>query len=268
VIVLVILVIAVIGLASFLSPPVNNQPTQLERVLRATAFLASTYDSKVGLISETPHLDNFWLYSDNNLAVLALQKAGSSNSTLVAIANNISRTIEGYSKTLGSVENQYMILGGDWDASCVIQGSSNYGVTKIRNSSVMVRLTNESDTLLESDYADTAFLKAVCLQNHGDHNGALAELNQGWRFFDGTGFRDRAYNESQPPLYQTYKLALYVYASKLLSEPVDKSALGTLLRMQAQNGGFYSGYDSSFSHEGTDTNTETTSLAVLALSAV
>lgn len=35
--------------------------------------------------------------------------------------------------------------------------------------------------------------------------------------------------------------------------------------MQAQNGGFYTGYDSSYSPDGTLTNTETTSLAILAL---
>ena len=66
--------------------------------------------------------------------------------------------------------------------------------------------------------------------------------------------------------YQTYKLALYIYASKVLGYPVNQSAEEDMLRMQnTTSGGFYTGYDSNFSNNGTNTNVETTSLAILAL---
>ena len=37
------------------------------------------------------------------------------------------------------------------------------------------------------------------------------------------------------------------------------------MRMQAPDGGFYTGYDASYSTSGTSTNTETSRLAILAL---
>lgn len=65
-----------------------------------------------------------------------------------------------------------------------------------------------------------------------------------------------------------YKLALYVFTAGLLNQTVPLSALVNLARMQAPSGGFYTGYDANFSNDGTSTNTETTSLAIMALEAV
>jgi len=89
----------------------------------------------------------------------------------------------------------------------------------------------------------------------------MTAYEDGAKMFDGVGFRDLPYNQTHQ--YQTYKLALFVYASVVLDQPINVTALSTLLRMQALSGGFYTGYDASYSH-GLLTNTETTSLAVLA----
>jgi hypothetical protein len=78
--------------------------------------------------------------------------------------------------------------------------------------------------------------------------------------------RDLPYNQTGQ--YQTYKLALFLYASAALDQPFNTTALSTLLRMQAPDGGFYTGYDASYSHQTTLTNTETTSLVILALERV
>lgn len=63
-------------------------------------------------------------------------------------------------------------------------------------------------------------------------------------------------------------LPRHVYASALLRQPANPAEVSILLSTQAPGGGFYTGYDSGLSHEGTSTNTETTSLAILALNAV
>lgn len=81
--------------------------------------------------------------------------------------------------------------------------------------------------------------------------------------FDGVGLRDLPY--SQTHQYQTYKLALSIYASVVLGQPVNSAVLSALLRMRAPTGGLYTGYDAGYSHGSTETNTETMSLAVLAL---
>ena len=84
--------------------------------------------------------------------------------------------------------------------------------------------------------------------------------------FDGTGMNDSVFQAgNQAGQYQTYKLALYIYASKVLGYPVNETTEADMLRMQGASGGFPTGYDSNFSNDGTNTNVETTSLAILAL---
>jgi hypothetical protein len=66
-------------------------------------------------------------------------------------------------------------------------------------------------------------------------------------------------------VYQTYKLALYDYVGKIVGAVLPRDLDADLARLQAPDGGFYTGYASDFSPIGS-TNTETTSLAILALS--
>ena len=236
-------------------------------VTKATAFLISNYNPKVGLVSETTSYLTYWLYSDNFLAAQALRQVGPFDPSLIAIANNISATIRGYAPRLGSATNQYMVLSGTWNRPCKFDNASSYIVRSSPGVQVNVTLNNGTATLLASDYADIAFLTAICLQYQGNYSEALTAFNLGASFFNGTGFADQQFNHgSSHGIYQTYKLALYIYTSRLLSQPVNQAALATLLRMQAPNGGFYSGYLPDLTHGDTLSNTETTSLAVLALS--
>ena len=163
---------------------------------------------------------------------------------------------------LNGVENQYMVLNAS--VPCKFHPSLNYSIHTPGGWRIKTTVNNGTGELSEKQYADVAFLKAVCLHLQDDATGAQTAYNAGTRMFDGVGFRDLPYN--QMGQYQTYKLALYVYASEVLNRPFDEAALSTLLAMQAKTGGFYTGYDASKSTDGTLTNTETTSLAILALS--
>jgi len=247
----------------------TTSTTQSIAISRALAYLISSYNSKVGLIPETTGFGTYWVYSDNYLAVLALRQAGFSNSSLTSIADNISATIQFYAPRLGDATNQYMALGDGWSGPCVFGSAQSYVVAQWSSIQINVTLNNATGTLSASDYADTAFLTAICHQHQGDHALALNDFNLGAKFFDNTGFADQQFTgpgSINPGQYQTYKLALYVYASKLLSQPVNQAALTTLLKMQAPDGGFYTGYYPGLTHGNTYTNTETTSLAILALS--
>ena len=234
---------------------------------KATIFLVSKYSLHVGLISETGSSQTYWLYSDNFLATLALRQVGSFDPYLIAIADNISATNLFYVPKLGIATNQYMVLSSSWTGPCGFDSARSYIVAQSSNVQINVTLNNSTGILLDSDYADIAFLTAICLQHQGNHGEALTAFNLGVGFFDGIGFADQPFTNPGPShdQYQTYKLALYVYAGKLLSQPVNQAALATLLKMQAPDGGFYTGYYANLTHDNSS-NTETTSLVILALS--
>jgi hypothetical protein len=64
--------------------------------------------------------------------------------------------------------------------------------------------------------------------------------------YDGHGLADEPYkggSVSELGIYQTYKLALYIYALLKVSNIYDYNAVDQLLRMQGPDGGFHTGYD-------------------------
>ncbi len=240
------------------------------QVRAATNYLASNYDPQVGLIRESPNSDMFLLYGDNYLAVEALRQAliGYDNSTLAAIADNISETLLHYSSSVGGALNQFMILGGNWSAPCdLIHTSASYSISNSTQAKVAVTLNNGTGSLSPSESAGTALLEAVCSLRQGNSAGWNSGLIQATSLFDGTGFCDGV-GHFKPCTYQTYELALYLYAERSQCEPTnqttDLAVMRALLLEQAPGGGYYVGYTSVGSEA--PTNTETTSLAILALS--
>ncbi len=251
---------AVSSLTSNSTAPSSSESTtpQNATLIRAVDYLIDGYNPDVGLIPETPGSSTYWLYSDNFLAAQALLQYGKSNNTVFDIGQNISKTLQRDSAGIGA-ENQYAMALGE--GPCQFHSAVDYNVSSSGGIQIRTTLNNEAGNLSANQYADIAFLTAICL--HTNQPQALAEYDVGQGMFDGIGLRDLPYNQSE--LYQTYKLALYIYASDILSQPVNQTALATLIRMQAPNGGFYTGYDPTYSPAGTLTNTETTSLAILAL---
>jgi len=244
-------------------------------------YLASNYNPHVGLISESPHSDVYWLYSDNFLAALAINSTRLSNSTLTAIGDNISKTLARYppmQQTLctvlcvGNATNQYVLLSTYWKGSCYLKSAEDYTAGHFGDIEVMATLNNGSGTLSETRYADIAFLQAVCNLRQGNVTGWSQGFGDGLGFYNGVGFNDTPFQEgSSKGIYQTYKLTLFIYAMESQCGPFNQtayqSALTTLLQMQAPDGGFHTGYNPDLSINGT-TNTETTSLAILAMSTV
>jgi hypothetical protein len=222
----------------------------------ACAYLASNYNASVGLISETPSHARYFLYSDNYLAALVLPKDCNNSS----LAENINKTLSEYNAS--KIPNQFMVF----DCKQDFQGAENYNLSD----HISATVNNQTGAPLNESYADIAFLEAYynakCEQNT---SGAIDAFNAGARMYNGIGFNDTAFREgTSQGVYQTYKLALYVYTAKLLKETVPPSALVNLLRMQAPSRGFYTGYDANLSNDGTSTNAETTCLAIMAMEAV
>jgi hypothetical protein len=263
---LVVLEIFLIGMP-ILQSSVIAQNTLAESALPvAINYLVENYNSTVGLIPEVPSGNTYWLYSDNFLASLALERYDSQypgNLTITNIAANINGNISKYIAGVPNVLNQYIVLNS---SIAVFKTSSSYTVTNYPGAVIKITLNNGTNPLNPSLYADIAFLEAIYYNNAGQAKNANDSYQIGMKMYDGNGMNDSVFqNGAQKGQYQTFKLALYIYASKVLGHQFSQSAEAVLLRMQGASGGFYTGYDGNFSSNGTNTNVETTSLAILAL---
>ncbi len=117
-------------------------------------------------------------------------------------------------------------------------------------------------------YADFLVYGALNDLINGNESGALELYSRLLAMWDGNGFRDRAFDGT----YQTYKCALFIYLYRALCKPekgrnVYSRCLEVISSLQARNGGIITGYrveNGKIVPTG-DTNTETTSIVVLAL---
>src|SRR6266480_4315478 len=226
---------------------------------KASQYLVANYNSSIGMIPEVPRGHTYYVYSDNFLAAYALK--GSADPALRAIASNISATDARMLTKVPHPTSQYQVItsiNGSFFAS------DDYVLARPGSAVIEATLNNGTAPLSPSSYADVAFLEALYFHRAGDKQYAVSEFNLGAKLYDGRGFNDKASSGGQ---YQTHKLALYDYVGKVLGAVLPSDLEGNLEKLQAPDGGFHTGYLSDFSTNGTGTNTETTSLAILALSA-
>jgi hypothetical protein len=233
----------------------------------AVNYLLANYNSTVGLIRNSPDsqsLSNtYYLYSDNFLAVLAFQNQGPGDATLAGVSSNITKSIHLYIEGQPNPVNQYEAL--TTPPIPAFNASKDFVIYTRGLETISTTVNNQSSTWLDlHDYADIAFLEAIYYYNFGNNAAASSAYHVGVAMYDGIGFKD-----SVPGNYQTYKLALYIYASRLLGLSYYASAFSQLIAMQATSGvdkgGFYTCYGSD-AVAACGTNTETTALALLALS--
>ncbi len=259
----------------------NSQQAYLEYIMStsesnelraAVNYLALNYDPHVGLIRDSPGSDAFSLFSDNYLAVLAIRGYPKSNSTLAAIARNVTETLSRYSPSLGEALSEYMILGGNWSAPCApIHDAVSYTVSNSTGGDVSATLNNGTGVLSPSDDAGVSILEAVCSLGRDDSSGWSGGFGQATKLFDGIGFCDSNSSFCEPKGgYRTSDLALYLFAERsqcgTTNETTDLAVTWALLQQQAPSGGYYIGYTGLGSESLTNTNT--TSLAILALTKV
>jgi hypothetical protein len=236
-------------------------------VARASVYLRTQYNSRLELLRESPITApaTYWLFTDNRLAGYALDAVGDS-----ATAQNLSASIGYYLTPYGPLRHGLIEtlggerLGGPPRTSRVLEIrnariTGNVRVlTEIRDGSVMVDW---------DEYADLALYGALDAHNGNDETLARQRFDLAMQMWNGVGFDDKARRSPDSNgLYATYKLALAVRTAAGLGTPVDPALLKALLARQTCMGGFVSLYDASGEPQG-DSNTETTSHAVLALAA-
>jgi hypothetical protein len=138
------------------------------------------------------------------------------------------------------------------------------------NYTVLWEVHNSIGVFPDCTYADVTVYTALELKLEGNATGVQHEMDCLALMFDGRGLVDEPYKDgsvSEHGIYQTYKLALYVYALQ---------ATGTyyygeednLFRSQGPDGGFHTGYDQAGTYARTEENAETTSIAIIAISSL
>lgn len=282
---LLAVLIALILISLFAYLPSGPVPPKQVRLNMTIAYFAHNYNSTTGLIHESPGSKTYWLFSDNYLAVLAISRYDPRNTSTGSFAVAVDSALFSYYATLPPTlsMNQYTALNststsfdcsGDYTLSWL---SGNQLVSGSGSATLMTTSNNLGPSCASQNYADLLFLQALYYHRLGNSSGAMAFYAKGAADYNGVGVVDLASNAT---LYQTFKLALYIFTSSCLGQTSGSgfgAAWATLFALQDNStGGFYTGYTvvpshsgaTVYSHGSTMANTETTALAALAIEQV
>jgi hypothetical protein len=230
-------------------------------------YLKSNLNVQLKLIRESPDTGSpqdqtYWLANDNLLASYAL----------ISLAPELSKEIMSSIEAWGYKHDHYIeILFGkrtiepthavDLDSRIVETGRTYIIKSEIVTDTVMQDYT---------EYFDKLCYETLWYAYGGYISDAEVLYNKAVLMWDGKGIKDKVYNPVDG--YSTYKLALMYYTSRVLGKLDTLTFKDTLLRtingLQNVNGGFNTFYDvnntSAVKPRGS-TNTETTSITLIAL---
>ncbi|MBI2936896.1 MAG: hypothetical protein HYY22_01685 [Thaumarchaeota archaeon] len=240
----------------------------------AVTYLKSHFDSDVGLIYESEDSGNrtivgqgyrynqiYWLYSDNLLASWALKPCDSK------MSGTINQTVHSYTSERSGF---FDVLFGDPIAQdmseatqlVIAQDSQRVIMAEFHNSST------PSSFLRWQSYGDTLIYQSLNEHLKGNRTAAIQYFTEAYRMFDGKGVYDLA--TQTDGRYANYKLALILYASKVLDYPIPYNNTipnynpiqDRLWSMQQENGGITSLSNLDGNPVGS-ANTETTAMTLL-----
>lgn len=242
--------------------PQTNQELQLASD-KAVMYLRREFSPIARLLRESPETgpNRYWLATDNSLASWALTRAHAFDLAMILTTSLIDAGDCRHGLIEALLEDDV-----DWPPHVSLDGA----IARMGDSEIRLETRLSGATIDDwREYADLALYEALYWHIQDDSERARQMYaNAISTMFDrqSMGFSDKAYRdpENKPPRYDTYKLALAIYTAKTISTEVDNDILRTLLNKQAVSGGFVAKYDADGHHHG-DTNTETTSYALLAL---
>jgi hypothetical protein len=253
-----------------------------EQVQAACTFLENLYNSTLGLVESYSQSHVYYIASDNLLAASALQDCSSEQAK--SISQNITRTISLCCDNGDDLMHE-SLLGTNiplpiHDATILTIANSTTGklfhnttATAVGgNYTVLWEYHNGTDTFPDCAYGDVTVYTALQLNRDQNVTGTQYEMDCLNRMYDGRGIVDEAYNSTMSTeyhVYQTYKLALYLYALYNISHTYKYTAIDSLLLTQGPGLGFYTGYLATGRYDNmTYENTETTSIAMLTLTSL
>jgi hypothetical protein len=278
----VAILITAIAVLGGLTSPVMGQSTSLvqQRIGAACQFLENLYNPVLGLVRSNPNSRVYYIASDNLLAWHALQDCN--NPTAESTSSNITRSI-GPCCSIGDDLMHTALFGEVIPVPFHMSNTltvANSSIGRLFNGippskaggnyTVLWEVHNSTNVLPDCTYGDVTVYAALTHHWNSDITGAQHEMDCLRPMYDGHGIVDEAYKDgafSEHGIYQTYKLALYIYARQKISNIYDYNAVDSLSRMQGPDGGFHTGYDTAGTYTGTLENAETTSISIIALNA-
>jgi len=278
--ILLIMLFSPFLLGSAIATPASAQPvssSHLEQKTQAAcSFLESLYNPSLGLVRSTPNSSIYYVASDNLLVVNAISSCDPTTSQ--AINQSISSCCDGgYNKMHEALFGERIHLPINTAAIHRVANSTEgilfKGVSPATaggNYTVLWEIHDATARFPDCTYADVTVYTALELRLEGNTTGAQHEMDCLTSMFDGKGIVDEAYkagSAGEDGIYQTYKLALYLYALQKISGTYFYGE-ENLFRLQGPDGGFHSGYDQIGTYAGTEENAETTAIAMIAISSL
>ncbi|MEM2507449.1 MAG: NosD domain-containing protein [Candidatus Bathyarchaeia archaeon] len=264
---LVLIFISMLTLAFNIQPIEGVLSSGYEANLeKAALFLNSTqFDPIIGLCREAPNVapNTYWLVSDNLLAYHAL-KLYYPETAEVIYATMLRY---GYFRSF-----KHEAIFGTTLPYIPFRTPNKYIVSQIGTKLIKTEVWNGSGIFTDYlGYADLCIYAALHFYWSGDISRAIYHFNIAKNMWNGTGIYDLASKDAERKgerlIFSTYKLALLLYASRILGQPLENrtSIEKTLWLMQdEEHYGLHTDYDVNLSYIGSDMNTETTSLSILA----
>ena len=241
------------------------------RINEAVNFLLNQFNETVGLCREAPQAapNTYWLVSDNLFAFKALERYN------ITVANAIKSKLRELAQAYNLPTDDFglprsfkheAVLGD------VVPVPFNLSVpyTLVSNSyEIKTEIANSTVRMTDwREYADLLLFASLSYHFQGNDTKAIElfnEAKQMWNFTS-LGIYDKAAKVDGK--YATYKLALLLYVSKILEQPLEfeEQLISKMWSLQDPDTG---GIITNYYFNGTpcgDVNTETTSLVVLASS--
>jgi len=265
------------------SSEIDYRTTEIERMVD---FLTEAqFNESIGLCRDSPNVapNTYWLVSDNLWALKALTLASQSNlqnsERAGLVAGKIEASLKEFAATYG--DSIPVSSSGLPKSYCheVVLGEVVSLPYRAANS---IQLNNGSSYVLNvtvcdgaamddwENYTDRLLVGALSYHWQSDDALALTNFHKAVNTWNQTahGLQDIATTS----LYAVYKLALLLYTSRILCQelPFEQSLINRIYLQQEQDnkkvgfGGIITDYTATGTAAG-DTNTETTSIVLIAL---
>lgn len=252
--------------------------SSLTRVELAVNFLISyQFNASLGLCREAPNAEpnTYWLVSDNLWAWKALKMANESGLRGAVEAGRIAELIETKLKE-SAMTHSLPVNAEGLPISFMHEAVVNDSIPILNRN--CTRLTLESnDYVVETEvcngttiddwqgYADRLLFMALSCHWQGNSTNANHYFELAKAMWDGAGINDTA--TKKDCVYATYKLALLLYASKILGERLafEFELINRIWSLQNEtDGGIITNYFANGTFIG-DANTETTSIVIISI---
>ena len=246
------------------------QIEQAAKVAKAIQYLIRQFNPAIRLCGEAPRVapNTYWLVSDNLWAYKALETYAPEVSNAIK-----SKLIELASAFNLPTDHQGLPISFKHEAVIGDAVPIPFNVTvsyTLYSDDYMLKTDIANGTAVMKDwqeYADLLLYAALSRHWIGKEEEALELFNMAKNMWDGVGINDKAAKANGH--YATYKLALLLYTSKVLGQklPFEEELIASIFRMQDQEtGGIITDYyPSGEPVEYADASTETTSIAIIAL---